>query len=238
MPLPAALGGLGTALPEGVLERIAERLPGSGDDVGVGAAGRPGPPLRHGVDDHARLGGGGGIPVEDAHLVVHEVDAVELRIEGAQRLAQRRVQGVDRTVAVGGSVEHLAVDLDLDRRLGAQVLAVALLDEDGEVDQLEGRRVVAAVAPDEELEGGLGALEAGALGLELLDELAQLARIDDALQLMAELLRAPLGVDAPAQLADDEARLVADERRDRCAGTSGAPWPWPRRGRRPCGRRR
>ena len=110
-------------------------------------------------------------------------------------------------------MEHLALDLDLDGRLGAQVLAVALLDEDGEVEQLEGRHVVAAVAADEELEGGFGALEAGALRLELLDELAELARIDDALQLMAELLRAPLRVDAAAELADDEACLVADERR-------------------------
>ncbi len=69
------------------------------------------------------------------------------------------------------------------------------------------------MAADEQLEGRLRALEAGALRLELLDELAQLARIDDTLQLVAELLRAPLGVDAAAELADHEACLVADERR-------------------------
>ena len=166
-----------------------------------------------GVDDHPCLGGGRRVAVEDAHLVVHEMDAVELWVEGAQRLAQRRVEGVDRAVAVGGRVQHLALDLDLDGRLGAQVLPVALLDEDGEVEQLERRDVVAAMAPDEELERRLGALEAGALGLELLDELAELARIDDTLQLMAELLRAPLGVDAAAELADHESRLVADQRR-------------------------
>ena len=67
--------------------------------------------------------------VEDAHLVVDQVDVVELRVERAERLAQRGVERVDRAVAVGGGVQHLAVDLDLDGRLGQQLAAVALLDE-------------------------------------------------------------------------------------------------------------
>ena len=67
--------------------------------------------------------------VEDAHLVVDEVDVVDARVERAERLAQGGVERVDRAVAVGGGVQHLAVDLDLDGRLGQQLAAVALLDE-------------------------------------------------------------------------------------------------------------
>ena len=140
------------------------------------------------VDDDPGPRGRRRLAVEDAHLVVDEVDGVELRVERAERLAQRGVERVDRAVAVGRRVQHLAVDLDLDRRLGAQLAAVALLDEAGVVDDPERRDVAAAVAPDEELEGRLGALEREPVGLELLDELRQLARVDDALELVAELL--------------------------------------------------
>ena len=99
------------------------------------------------------------LAVEDADLVVDEVDVVEDRVERAERLAQRGVEGVDRAVAVGRGVEDLAVDLDLDGRLGPQLAAVALLDEARVVEDLERRHVARRVAPDEELERGLGALE-------------------------------------------------------------------------------
>ncbi len=78
--------------------------------------------------------------VEDAHLVVDQVDVVDARVERPERLAQRGVEGVDRAVAVGGGVEDLAVDLDLDGRLGQQLAPVALLDEAGVVDDPERRR--------------------------------------------------------------------------------------------------
>ncbi len=110
-------------------------------------------------------------PVEDPDLVVDQVDRVELRVEGAERLAQRGIEGVDRAVSVGRRVEHLAVDLDLDRRLGQELAAVALLDEAGVVDDPERRHVVGAVPPDEELEARLGALEGETVGFELLDQL-------------------------------------------------------------------
>ena len=44
-------------------------------------------------------------------------------IERAERLAQGGVEGVDRAVAVGGGVQDLAVDLDLDGRLGEELAA-------------------------------------------------------------------------------------------------------------------
>ena len=111
------------------------------------------------IDDDPGPGPGGRLAVEDAHLVVDEVDVVEHRVERAERLAQGGVEGVDRAVAVGRGVEHLAVHLDLDRRLGPQLRAVALLDEDREVDDPERRHVARLVAPDEQLERRLGALE-------------------------------------------------------------------------------
>ena len=63
---------------------------------------------------------GGRLAVEDADLVVDQVHLVERGVERAQRLAQRQVERVDRPVAVGGGVQHLAVDLDLDAGLGAR----------------------------------------------------------------------------------------------------------------------
>ena len=151
--------------------------------------------------------------IEDAHLVVDQVDLVEPRVERAERLAQRRIERIDRAVAVGRRVQRLAVDLDLDRRLGQHLAAVALLDEAGVVDDPERRRVVGGVAADEQLEAGLGPLEREPIGLELLDQLRQLARVDDALELMAELLGPDRDVGAPAELGHDQPALVADRGR-------------------------
>ena len=66
--------------------------------------------------------------------------------------------------------------------------------------------------PDEELEARLGALEGEPVGLELLDQLRQLARVD-AFEPVAELLRPELRVRPPAELGHDEPALVADVRR-------------------------
>ena len=153
------------------------------------------------------------IAVEDAHLVVDEVDVVEARIERPERLAQRGVEGVDRAVAVGRRVEHLAGHLDLDGRLGEQLAAVALLDEHGEVDDPERRHVVGRVAADEQLERRLGALERQPLVLELLDELRELARVDDALELVAELAGTDRGVGPAAELRHDQPAGIPDQRR-------------------------
>ena len=90
-------------------------------------------------DGHPRPGGRRRVAVEDPDLVVVQVDVVEQRVERPERLAERRVEGVDRAVAVGGGVEHLAVDLDLDGRLGEELAAGALLDEAGVVDDPERR---------------------------------------------------------------------------------------------------
>ena len=151
---PSARGGrevalvpapeLGARLPDGVLERVGERRRGRRDDVGVAAHRRPRPGAVHRIDDDPGARRGRRAAVEDAHLVVDEVDVVEPRVERPERLAQGGVERVDRAVAVGCGMERLAVDLDLDRRLGQQLATVALLDEAGVVDDPERRGVVGA----------------------------------------------------------------------------------------------
>ena len=126
-------------LPDRVLERVGERLRRGRDDVRVAAHRGPRSRAILRVDDDARPGRGRGVAVEDAHLVVDEVDGVELRVERPQRLAQRAVERIDRAVAVGRGVEHLAVHLDLDGRLGEELAAGPLLDEHGVVEDPERR---------------------------------------------------------------------------------------------------
>src|SRR5205085_324956 len=65
---------------------------------------------------------------------------------------------------------------------------------------------------DEKLEGHLCPLESEAVGLEALDQQAEGLRID-AVELVAELLGPQLRVRLAAELRNDEARHVADERR-------------------------
>ena len=66
---------------------------------------------------------------------------------------------------------------------------------------------------DEQLERGLGPLEADAVCLEPLDQLAQFLRIHDAFKPVAELLGPQPRVGLPAQFGDDQPALVAHEPR-------------------------
>ena len=56
--------------------------------------------------------------VEDADLVVGQLDLGQVRVAVGDRAAQGLVERVDRAVALGDADVALAVDLDLDRRLG------------------------------------------------------------------------------------------------------------------------
>jgi hypothetical protein len=119
-------------------------------------------------------------------------------------------------------VEHLARHFHLDRGFGEQLGAAALLHEDRVVAQSEGALVAGLVALDQQLERRFGAFEGKAVGLELLDDLAQRLWID-AVHLLAELLGAQLGIGLAAQLADDEPHHVADHARiDVLVGAAGA----------------
>ena len=97
---------LGARLPDRVLERVGEGRRRGRDDVRVAAHRRPRARAVLRVDDHARPRRRRRVAVEDAHLVVDQVDVVDGRVERAQRLAQRGVERVDRAVAVGGGVER------------------------------------------------------------------------------------------------------------------------------------
>ena len=119
-----------------------------------------------GVDEHARRRAGAVVLVEDADLVVDELDVLEVRVDLADRVAQRGVERVDRAVALGGAHVALAVDPDLDRRLGLDLAVGALLDDHAPGLEAEERLVVARLAAQEQLEGAVGGLELVAAVLE------------------------------------------------------------------------
>ena len=110
---PAASRRSDCAVQHAVLDRVDQRLPAGLDDVLADADGAPDLVAVAGVEQHARHGAGALVLVEDAHLVVDELDVGQLRILPRDRLAQRGVERVDRAVALGGAHEALAVDCTL-----------------------------------------------------------------------------------------------------------------------------
>ena len=124
-----------------------------------------------GVEQHAR-GRAGRLPlVEDADLVVDELDVAQVRQALADRGPQRAVERVHRAVALGRAHEALGADPELDRRLGLDAPVGALLGDHAPGLEREQRLVVARLAPDQQLEGAVGGLELEAAVLELLDAL-------------------------------------------------------------------
>ena len=117
-----------------------------------------------GVEQHARHRAGRLPLVEDADLVVDELDVAQVRIGLRDRLAQRGVERVDRAVALRGADVALAIDPDLDRRLGLNLAVLALLGHHAPRLELEQRLVLAGLAPDQEVEGAVGGLELEAAG--------------------------------------------------------------------------
>ena len=123
------------------------------------------------VEQHARRRAGRLPLVEDADLVVDELDVAQVRQALADRGAQRAVQGMHGAVALGGAHEALRADPELDRRLGLHAPVGALLGDHAPGLELEQRLVLARLAPDQQLEGAVGGLELEAAVLELLDAL-------------------------------------------------------------------
>src|SRR5690606_13196351 len=56
--------------------------------------------------------------VEDAHLEVDQLEILDPVLVAAEVLAQRRVERVDRAVALRNRHQRLAIDVDLDHGLG------------------------------------------------------------------------------------------------------------------------
>ena len=131
----------GAARQHAGLQRVHERVPARLDHVLVHADRAPGVRAVGGVEQHARdrrrrLG-----LVEDADLVVDELDVGEVRIGLGDRVAQRLVERVHGAVALGGAHEALALDPDLDRGLGHHPAVLALLGHHAPGLQAEQRHV-------------------------------------------------------------------------------------------------
>src|SRR5215211_1162472 len=153
---------------ECVLERVDKGLPRGLDDVLRDSDRAPFALTVGGVEEDAGNGAGAVVLVEDAHLVVGELDVGEVRVAIENRPAKRGVQRVDRSVALGRTQVALAVDPDLDRRLGDHLAVLALLDQHPEPLQTEERLVAAGLPAKEQLEGGPGGLIVVAAVLALL----------------------------------------------------------------------
>ncbi len=149
--------------------------------------------------------------VEDADLVVHELDLAEVRVDHRDGAAQRGVEGVDGAVALRGAHVALPVDPDLDRRLGLDLPLGALFDDHAPALELEQRLVPAALLAHQQLERPVSRLELVTEVLELLDA------VDDpraALLVQLEPGRLRLLHDGPAagELGDEHVAPVADQR--------------------------
>ena len=109
------------------------------------------------------------------------------RVAGTDGLAQRLVEGVDGTVALGGADDALLADVNLDGGLGGEGAAADLVGDHAE--RLDPEEVVlpTAGAAHEQLERAVGRLEVVALvleALELVDDLRQRRTVDGKAQLL------------------------------------------------------
>jgi hypothetical protein len=199
----------------GVGERVDQGVPGGLDDVVVDADGGPLPHPVGGVDEHPGGGAGAALPAEDADLVVGQRDAGQLRVPADQRLAQRVVQRVDRAVALGGADDPLAVHVHLDRRLADHDAVAPVLDGGpGSSPARTAARGVGQLGAQQQLEGGVGGLERPAVGLEHLDLVDDPADgVGLAGQVDAELAALELDRGPAGHLGDQDAHVVADDRR-------------------------
>ena len=89
------------------LDRVDQGFPARLDDVLADADAASSLPRRSRPAGRGDGAGTFGL-VEDAHLVVDQLDVGEVRVLAHDRLAQRRVHGVDGAVALGGADDALA----------------------------------------------------------------------------------------------------------------------------------
>ena len=203
----------GCGVDETVDDRVEEGLPGGFDDVLRDADRRPDDFAVGGVDEDAGDRPRAPAGVEDPDPVVDQVDAVQNRIGGADGLAQGRVEGVDRSVALGRGHHPGVVDPDLHRGLG-QMTAVAgrgvgVVGDDPERLQLEEVGFPTGGPAQQQLEGAVGHLEVVAPvleGLECLEDAGEGVGVE----LQSELLGLEGQGGSAGHLRHDEAGAVAD----------------------------
>src|SRR6266566_4851555 len=128
------LGWLVAGAEEGVGDRFLQGVPRSGDDVLVHADRAPhvvgGAVAVAGFDEHPGHGAGPVRALQDADLVVGQLQPGQLRVEPLQREAQGVVERVDRPVALAGGHDPLALGLQLHGGLADHLAARAPLDDD------------------------------------------------------------------------------------------------------------
>src|SRR5262245_7586953 len=144
--LAATTAALASALlVELELQAVDQGLPARLDDVRRDTDGAPVLVLVARLDQHPDQASRALGAAEDADLVVVEADLGDLRVELADRLPQRLVEGVHRAVALRRRVLDLPVrPLEHDRGLRERRLALgSLLVDDAEADQAEVAHAVA-----------------------------------------------------------------------------------------------
>src|SRR3954452_10403740 len=191
------------------LERVHEGVPARLDDVLADADRAPGVRAVGGVEEHPGHRRGGLLLIEDADLVVDELDVGEVGIGLRDGRTERGVERVHRAVALRGAHVALAVDPDLDRGLGLHAAVLALLGDHPPRLEPEQRLVVARLAPDQQIEGAVRRLEVEAAVLERLDALDH-AGGGRVVELDARGLRALQHGAPAAELGDEDLARVAD----------------------------
>ncbi len=152
--------------------------------------------------------------LQDADLVVDELELGELRVEPLQRHPQRPVQRVDRAVALRRGDDPLALGPQLDRGLvGVGAVRAVLDDRPPRLDAEVLAGAALGLGAQQQLEGGVGRLVGVALELPRLDPLhdpgderAVPAEVD------AELLALEFDGGAAGHVGDQHAHGVADPR--------------------------
>src|SRR4029453_13350932 len=111
--------GLGSHLRavHAVFQTVYKRLPGGFDAVLGASPGAPHPLAVRRVNEDAGCCGSGAVLVEDADLVVGEVDLFQLGIVRPDSFPQCPIEGVHRTVALCSGDDPLPAYAELNGRL-------------------------------------------------------------------------------------------------------------------------
>src|SRR5690606_1016032 len=107
---------------QAVGEGVDQGAPGRLDDVVAHADGDPAGLAVAGLDQHPGDRVGAVALVEDAHLVVDQLELGDRRPRLLDRLPQRLVEGVDWSVALTGADDAGIPGAQLHRRLGDRLL--------------------------------------------------------------------------------------------------------------------
>src|SRR6185312_2045618 len=109
-----------------------------------------------GLDQHPGDGPGPVRALQDADLVVGQLEPGQLRVEPLQREAQGVVERVDRPVALAGGHDPLALGPELHGGLADHLAARAPLDDDAPRLDLEvAQPLPGQLVAEQQLEGGV-----------------------------------------------------------------------------------